>query len=240
MMDAPSSIYIEYKNLTKDTSLAEQQKDLISAVLKKTEGQNQTLIEVHPESLARGSLPKDSVFLYATCVQCPVSSQETWDLNLNSIIKNKKQNGSEISFVVINAQNQKSEWKIELTDKNNLPQKIKSTSKIELPRNVKWDAETELGPKLKRAPKVSEKPQKIEKEFKNSTLVRAGETVHFSYELENGILIQGKARALSNASQGETLRVEMLKPFAQNVKGEKDTTVVDVTVVSRGEVKYAR
>lgn len=240
MIDTPPSIYVEYKNLASDMSLAEQQKDLISTVLKKTEGQDKTLIEVNSSSSKSGALPKDAVFLYATCVQCPMLPQQTLDLNLSSIAKNKKGNVSEISFMVIDASDQKKEWKIELSNKADLPQKTKPGLKNDLPRDVKWDADTELGPTLRRAPRASENPSKIEKEFKDSTVVRAGDTVRFSYDLESGISIQGQARALSDAKQGENIRVEMLKPFAQNVKGEKDKTVVDVTVVDRGEVRYAR
>ena len=115
MIDLPVTIYVEYKGLSSITLVAEQQKDFIAQVLKKTESKNKIIVE-KPENMENKKLEN---FWEVKCIQCQTSINEKSELILNSIWKKKKPDLSaeELSFETSDPNGKISPWKIEFAEK---------------------------------------------------------------------------------------------------------------------------
>ena len=115
-MSAP--IYVEYKNLSSIVSQAEHQKDIITSVIKKIEGQTKLILEY---SLKGGSPQAQSIpdfFWEAKCIVCYSTLEDNNGVVLSSVKKIPKNNGEnvDIYFDTIDLPGRISSWKIELAE----------------------------------------------------------------------------------------------------------------------------
>jgi len=118
MIDIPVPVYIEYKNLSKIVTQAEHQKDLISSVLKKIEGQTKLILEYSQTDAFPESSPNKSFFWEAKCVTCYNIEADNNSVILSSVKKVLKNNGesADIYFDTTNLPGKISSWKIELAE----------------------------------------------------------------------------------------------------------------------------
>lgn len=124
MLDVPVPVYIEYKNLSPVVSQAEHQKDLITSIIKKIEGQTKLILE-HSQSFQNSQDDRFSqkqmtpIFLWEVkCVVCYNVIEENSEIILSSVKKELKNDGenSEIYFDTVDQLGKISSWKIELAE----------------------------------------------------------------------------------------------------------------------------
>lgn len=118
MIDAPVSVYIEYKNLSPHVAQAEYQKDLIASAIKKIEGQTKLILEYSSDRQVLQSQTPPFFFEEAKCVVCYNIDPDTNGVVLSSVQKIVKNNGknSELTFDIKDFLGRTFSWKIELSE----------------------------------------------------------------------------------------------------------------------------
>lgn len=118
MIDVPVPVYVEYKNLSPIVIQAERQKDAISTVLKRLEGNAKTIFELNTQSIEKDRGNGIRFYWQARCLVCFSSEAETQGVLMSSIRKSLHDNGiqSDIYFDTVDAVGKVSSWKVELLE----------------------------------------------------------------------------------------------------------------------------
>lgn len=257
MMLSPPTVYIEYKDLSKDESIAEIQKDIIVQLLKINNQEDTTIIDKSPDSI------KDNVFI-AKCLQCNLANSSFNEIISTSIKKNKANFISEYLFEVKNEANNKVTWKIQITEKKKiyfiaakqtiLPNTILAQNDLNIISCT--TGETKCSPKIYfLSTKEAENsiPNLINKKSSNQIqigqevdpkwlsqeiLVHKGEKIKVTYSPNNSLTLQTFGKSLSNGGRGESIRVQINDWFDKSSVSHP-TGIIEGTVIAPGEVEYA-
>ncbi len=118
MIDLPTPIYIEYKNLSSIVAQSEHQKDFIALALKKIEGQSKLLLEKPQEQDKLQNQLNQSFFWEAKCITCHLITENNNGIILSSIKKSIKNNGiiAEVYFDTADFYGKVSSWKVEIAE----------------------------------------------------------------------------------------------------------------------------
>ncbi len=117
MIDLPTPVYIEYKNLSPISTQAEFQKDFIALVLNKNEGQSKIISELSDGALSQDS--NDMVTHWEVkCLSCPAFSPQESTLIENSLKKKSPHhsNSHEIAFDTRTNLGKISSWRVQITE----------------------------------------------------------------------------------------------------------------------------
>lgn len=261
MISALPTIYIEYKDLSKVTNVAEIQKDIIVQFLKNLKKDNSIVVD----NSNHQSLPneKDLNFIIH-CLQCNIDLNSEYELIISSITKTKNTFNNYYTFELRNEKNLKTTWRLEVIEKKQIyyisakqnisPNTILSGKDLEV-SNCSTE-ETKCNPKYfylnkqeaeNSINKVTNKrtnfPVRQGKEIdilnlSQEILVHAGEKIKIIYSPTQSLTIQTYGKSLSNAGLGESIRVQISNWF-ENSSVPHPTGIIEGTVVAPGEVEYA-
>ena len=118
MIDAPASIYVEYKNLSSFLSQAEFQKDILISVVRKLEGQGKTILEFkNDESINKMGIDAP-YYLQIKCIECYKILENNTSLVLDSVKKYSRgrSESSVILFDTTELSGKVMTWKIEVSE----------------------------------------------------------------------------------------------------------------------------
>jgi hypothetical protein len=117
MIDIPVQVYVEYKNLSNLSPQAEYQKDLISSVLKKLEGQSKIIMEYSSDDRESQKYQSAPFYYQVRCVVCYPKSWEGREIRINSVKKeiSNQDHHSLVSFQTYDASGKVSVWKVDIS-----------------------------------------------------------------------------------------------------------------------------
>lgn len=261
MISALPAIYIEYKDLSKVTHVAEIQKDIIVQFVKSLTKDNNIIIE--RASLLDNSNENEQNFIIR-CLQCTINPVHENEIIFSSLTKTKNTFTNQYTFDIRTEKNKRTTWRLEVIEKKRIhfftakqnisPNTILSTNEIEIsscttedfkcnPKSYffsKQDAENNI---YKVKNKRTNFPIRQGKEIdilnlSQDILVRAGEKIKIIYSPSNTLTIQTYGKSLSNGGLGERIRVQISNWF-ENSSVPHPNGIIEGTVVASGEVEYA-
>jgi len=251
------SIYIEYKNLSKESFHAEMQKDIISQIIKKVI-KNKVIVEID-------STPDKEKNFILNCLNCFINNNNTYKINFSSLkILKKTEQVSQIEFSIKNKNDVNIIWKIELISnkkiyyiaaKKNISENV-TLNKNDLKIISCQTADERCQPKnyffshieaINQIENYENKKTRIfqrkdqEIDFKNLSkeiIIKSGQKLKVHYKPCKSLLLKTYGKALTNGGRGDVIRVQ-IKHWFEKGTALQSAEVIEGIAIAPGEVEYA-